>query len=48
MNGASIRYNLGVGLWRDLQSDLHGHDDALASPYRNRRQALVLTHRRWR
>jgi hypothetical protein len=46
LNGASIRYNLAIGLWRDLQSDLHGHDNAIASPYADRREALALANHR--
>jgi hypothetical protein len=46
LNGASIRYNLAIGLWRDLQSDLHGHDNAIASPYADRREALALANQR--
>jgi hypothetical protein len=46
LNGASIRYNLAIGLWRDLQSELHGHETAVAAPYRDRRLALSLANRR--
>ncbi|MGC1304814.1 MAG: DUF2721 domain-containing protein [Caulobacteraceae bacterium] len=46
LNGASIRYNLAIGLWRDLQSDIHGHDSAVAAPYADSREALVLANHR--
>jgi Protein of unknown function (DUF2721) len=46
LNGASIRYNLAIGLWRDLQSHIHGHDSAVAAPYADRRQALRLANHR--
>ncbi len=46
LNGASIRYNLAIGLWRDLQSELHGHDNATASAYPDRQLALVLANKR--
>jgi hypothetical protein len=46
LNGASIRYNLAVGLWRDLQSELHGRDAASAAAYPDQRKALHLANRR--
>jgi hypothetical protein len=46
LNGASIRYNLAIGLWRDLQSDLHGHTTAIGSHYTNPPLALELAQRR--
>ena len=46
LNGASIRYNLAIGLWRDLQSELHGRDASAAIAYRDQREALRLANRR--
>ncbi len=46
LNGASIRYNLAVGLWRDLQAELLGGDVASVTPYLDRNVALRLAHRR--
>src|SRR5262252_5252684 len=46
LNGASIRYNLAIGLWRDLQSELHGRSAAAAIPYPDQAKALDFAHRR--
>jgi hypothetical protein len=46
LNGASIRYNLAIGLWRDLQAELRGRGDVGVTPYEDRRQALRLANRR--
>jgi hypothetical protein len=46
LNGASIRYNLAIGLWRDLQAELHGHKAPTASAYDDQQQALALANRR--
>jgi hypothetical protein len=46
LNGASIRYNLAIGLWRDLQAELHGHTASVHSPYSDPAQALELAHKR--
>ena len=46
LNGASIRYNLAIGLWRDLQAELHGHKAPTASAYDDQRLALTLANRR--
>ena len=46
LNGASIRYNLAIGLWRDLQSELHGRDASAAIAYPDQREALRLANRR--
>jgi hypothetical protein len=46
LNGASIRYNLAIGLWRDLQAELRGGEATGATPYADRRQALRLANRR--
>ena len=46
LNGASIRYNLAIGLWRDLQSELHGHGTATASVFPDRHHALGLAQKR--
>lgn len=46
LNGASIRYNLAIGLWRDLQSDLHGHETPIGSHYTDSALALSLAQRR--
>ena len=48
LNGASIRYNLAVGLWRDLQAELHGHNAPTTAAYADRQRALVLANRRAR
>ncbi len=46
LNGASIRYNLAIGLWRDLQAELHSAHPALVTPYSDRAMALELANRR--
>ena len=46
LNGASIRYNLAIGLWRDLQTELHGRSATVAAAYTDQRRALDLAHRR--
>ncbi len=46
LNGASIRYNLAIGLWRDLQAQLRGDGAPGLSPYANRRKALRLANQR--
>jgi len=46
LNGASIRYNLAIGLWRDLQAELHGHSTATTAAYSDRTLALALANRR--
>jgi hypothetical protein len=46
LNGASIRYNLAIGLWRDLQAELHGHSPTTTAAYPDRPQALALANRR--
>jgi len=46
LNGASIRYNLAIGLWRDLQAELRGDAAAGLTPYTDRRKALQLANRR--
>lgn len=46
LNGASIRYNLAVGLWRDLQSELHGHHTGAVAAYADHGLALRLAQRR--
>ena len=46
LNGASIRYNLAIGLWRDLQAELHGHKAPTASAYPDQPLALALANRR--
>jgi hypothetical protein len=48
LNGASIRYNLAIGLWRDLQAELHGHKAPTASAYPDQHLALALAGRRTR
>ncbi len=46
LNGASIRYNLAIGLWRDLQAELHGHGSTTGFVFIDRRHALMLAQRR--
>ena len=46
LNGASIRYNLAVGLWRDLQSDIHGHATPTSAAFTDHHLALHLAQRR--
>ncbi len=46
LNGASIRYNLAIGLWRDLQSELHGHRTVTVAAYTDHELALTLAHKR--
>jgi hypothetical protein len=46
LNGASIRYNLAVGLWRDLQSETHGRASATGFAFPDSGQALQLAHQR--
>ncbi len=46
LNGASIRYNLAIGLWRDLQAELHGHSAPTAAAYADQSEALALANRR--
>jgi hypothetical protein len=46
LNGASIRYNLAIGLWRDLQAELHGHTAPTTAAYSDRAEALGLANRR--
>jgi hypothetical protein len=46
LNGASIRYNLAVGLWRDLQSERHGRDSATGFAYSDPELALSLANGR--
>ena len=46
LNGASIRYNLAIGLWRDLQAELHGHSSTTGFVFANRRHALTLAQKR--
>jgi len=46
LNGASIRYNLAIGLWRDLQSDIHGYENAAGTHYTDRHRALELANKR--
>ena len=48
LNSASIRYNLAIGLWRDLQADLRGLSGLAAAPYVDRRSALRLAGHRVR
>ena len=48
LNGASIRYNLAIGLWRDLQAELHGHKAPTASAYPDQQLALDMANRRAR
>jgi hypothetical protein len=46
LNGASIRYNLAIGLWRDLQTEIHGRSATVAAAYADQHQALALANRR--
>ena len=46
LNGASIRYNLAIGLWRDLQTEIHGRSATVAAAYSDPQQALDLANRR--
>lgn len=46
LNGASIRYNLAVGLWRDLQSETHGRESATGFAFPDSELALRLAHQR--
>jgi len=48
LNGASIRYNLAIGLWRDLQAELHGHQMTTTAAYSDQALALTLANRRAR
>ena len=44
LNGASIRYNLAIGLWRDLEAELHGHGSAAGFLFLDRPHALTLLY----
>lgn len=46
LNGASIRYNLAIGLWRDLQSELRGEHTGSTAAYGDYGLALRLAQRR--
>ena len=46
LNGASIRYNLAIGLWRDLEAELHGHGSATGFLFLDRPHAMRLAERR--
>ncbi len=46
LNGASIRYNLAIQLWRDLQAELRGDENKGVTPYSDRRRALDLASQR--
>lgn len=46
LNGASIRYNLAIGLWRDLEAELHGHGSATGFLFNDRPHAMRLAERR--
>ena len=46
LNGASIRYNLAIGLWRDLQTEIHGRGATVAAAYPDQARALTLANRR--
>lgn len=48
LNGASIRYNLAIGLWRDLQAEMQGRELTGATPYADRRRALDVADQRAR
>ena len=46
LNGASIRYNLAIGLWRDLEAELHGRGTATGFLFADRALAMRLAERR--
>ena len=46
LNGASIRYNLAIGLWRDLEAELHGRGTATGFLFADRARAMRLAERR--
>ncbi|MCW6512468.1 DUF2721 domain-containing protein [Lichenifustis flavocetrariae] len=46
LNGASIRYNLAIGLWRDLEAESHGRGTATGFLFTDRGRALLLAERR--
>lgn len=47
LNGASIRYNLAIGLWRDLEAELHGgRGTATGFLFADRARAMHLAERR--
>ena len=47
LNGASIRYNLAIGLWRDLEAELHGRSGtATGFLFTDRSRAMRLAERR--
>jgi hypothetical protein len=46
LNGASIRYNLAIGLWRDLEAELHGRGTATGFLFKDRPHAMRLAERR--
>ena len=48
LNGASIRYNLAIGLWRDLQAERLDETSATATPYADHILALHLANQRVR
>ena len=44
LNGASVRYNLAIGLWRDLQSELKGEHTFSVAAYADHSMALKLLY----